>query len=93
LTAITLQSRAAAVYRNTTTASHAIATSRTSIFPVFFRRPLAAEARFRSHTTPRGICGVQSITWTESPVSIIPLERHIHSCIVDAINLFDSVVK
>jgi hypothetical protein len=93
VTAITLHSCTAAVYQNTTAQHHVIATSHTSIFPVFFCRPLTAKATFRSHTTPRGICGGQSITRTASPVSIIPLELHIHSCIVDAINLFDSAVK
>jgi hypothetical protein len=85
LVAMTLQSCTATVYQNTTTqvhmslplhtkhdtASQVITTSHTSIFPVFFRRPLAAEATFRSHITPRGICGGQSNTRTASPSSSI----------------------
>jgi len=53
------------------------------------RRPLTAQARVRSRSIPRDICGVQSGSGTDSPsthkyvsfhpISIIPPKLHTHS--------------
>jgi hypothetical protein len=60
-----------------------------AIAQAFSRRILIDEARARSQCNPYGICGGQNYTGSGfsqkpsvSPVSIIPLIIHIHSCII-----------